>query len=311
MTLLLPVTVPFDVRQLRYAIAAADHRSFHRAALALDIDQSTLSRNVLRLERVVGVKLFTRSRAGVAMTVAGVEFIRDARPILASADRLVATMRAAGQGRAGGLMIGHNSPISAGNLRATLFGWLAANPDVDLDGVEAEREALLAGLDSGAIDLAILSGEASYEGMRRAAFWSERILVALSVAHPLAERESVEWTDLRNETFRLSAADPGPEIRDMLLGRLAKSGARPNIRMHSASREGIMSVLGGGLGITITCEGSSGAHYPEVVYREVHGVHGQSRVGYSGYWRKENENPALRRFLAFVRSRYALAFDID
>jgi DNA-binding transcriptional LysR family regulator len=34
----------FDIRQLRYAIAVADHGSFHRAAEAMEVEQSTLSR---------------------------------------------------------------------------------------------------------------------------------------------------------------------------------------------------------------------------------------------------------------------------
>lgn len=58
-----------DIRQLRYAIAAADHRSFHRASIALEIEQSTLSRTIIKLERIVGVQLFSRSRAGVKPTI--------------------------------------------------------------------------------------------------------------------------------------------------------------------------------------------------------------------------------------------------
>jgi len=75
--------VPFDIRQLRYAIAAADHGSFYRVAPALDVEQSTLSRNVLKLEWVVGVEIFERSRAGVTMTIADAQFIRSARPMVA------------------------------------------------------------------------------------------------------------------------------------------------------------------------------------------------------------------------------------
>ncbi|EGP10294.1 hypothetical protein CSIRO_0070 [Bradyrhizobiaceae bacterium SG-6C] len=44
----------FDIRQLRYALAPADHGSFYRAGRALDIEQSTLSRSILRLERIIG-----------------------------------------------------------------------------------------------------------------------------------------------------------------------------------------------------------------------------------------------------------------
>ena len=125
--------VPIDIRQLRYAIAAADHGSFYRAARVLEIEQSTLSRAILKLERSIGMPIFQRSRAGVTMTLAGNAFIRGAKPMVATADKLVAMMRAAGQGRAGGLMLGHNSSVSAGNLRATLISWRDVHPNVGLD----------------------------------------------------------------------------------------------------------------------------------------------------------------------------------
>lgn len=299
----------FNIRQLRYAIAAADHGSFYRAARALDVEQSTLSRNILKLERSIGMPIFERSRAGVTMTLAGNAFIRGAKPMVAAADKLVAMMRAAGQGRAGGLMLGHNSSVSAGNLRATLMSWCETYPDVEVECVEADRSVLLAGLDTGEIDIAILMGAAGHDGFRCEPLWSERMLVALPASHPLAERDVVHWTDLRGERFLLPAADPGPEIRDMLLGRLAVSGGKPDIRMHQSSRETVLSVLGSSPGVSIVCEGSTGARYPDVVYRPIHGEQGPALTGYSGCWREDNRNPALRRFLGFIKARYALSFD--
>ncbi len=273
------------------------------------MEQSTLSRSILKLERSIGMPIFERSRAGVTMTLAGSAFIRGSKPMVASADKLVAMMRAAGQGRAGGLMLGHNSPVSAGNLRATLMSWREAHPDVEVECVEADRSVLLAGLDTGEIDIAILMGVAGHDGFRCETLWSERILAALPALHPLADRDVVHWTDLRGERFLLTVADPGPEMRDMLLGRLSVSGAKPDIRMHQSSRETILSVLGGSSGVSIVCEGSIGAHYPEVVYRPIHGEQGPALTGYSGCWSDDNSNPALRRFLGFIKARYALSFD--
>ena len=303
--------MPFDIRQLRYAIAAADHGSFYRAARALEIEQSTLSRAILKLERSIGMTIFERSRAGVTMTLAGGTFLRSAKPMVATADKMVAMMRAAGQGRAGGLRLGHNSSVSAGNLRATLMSWHEAHPDVDVECVEADRRVLLAGLDTGEIDIAILMGAAGHTGFRCEPLWSERMLVALPASHPFAERDVVHWTDLRSERFLLPVADPGPEIRDMLLGRLAVSGAKPDIRTLQASRETVLSVLAGSSGISIVCEGSTGAHYPDVVYRPIHGEQGPALTGYSGCWRDDNDNPAMRRFLGFIKARYALSFDLS
>ncbi len=303
--------MPFDIRQLRYAIAAADHRSFYRAARALDIEQSTLSRAVLKLERSIGMPIFERSRAGVTLTLAGSAFIRGAKPMVATADKLVAMMRAAGQGRAGGLRLGHNSSVSAGSLRATVMSWRDVHPDVEVECVEANRSVLIASLDTGEIDIAILMGTGNHNGFRCQAFWSERILVALPTTHPLAEHEVVYWTDLRNERFLMPVADPGPEMRDMLIGRLAVSGEKPDIRMHQASRETILSLLGEGAAVSLVCESATGVHYPDVVYRPIHGEQGPALAGCSGYWRDDNGNPALRRFLEFIRTRFALSFNIS
>ena len=159
--------------------------------------------------------------------------------------------------------------------------------------------------------MAILMGTASHNGFRCEQLWSERMLVALPATHPLAESDVVHWTDLRGERFLLPAADPGPEIRDMLLGRLAISGSKPSIRMSQASRETVLSILGDSSDVSIVCEGSTGARYPNVVYRPIHGEQGPALTSYSGCWRDDNGNPALRRFLGFIRARYALSFDFS
>src|SRR3546814_16773954 len=72
--------------------------------------------------------------------------------------------------------------------------------------------------------IAILMGAASHNGFRCEPLWSERMLAALPLSHPLAERDVVHWTDLRGERFLLPAADPGPEIRDVLLGDRKSGG---------------------------------------------------------------------------------------
>ena len=302
--------MPFDIRQLRYAIAAADHGSFYRAARALDVEQSTLSRAILKLERSLGSDLFIRTRAGVTITAIGHQFLGHARLMVINADRMVAITRAAGQGRAGRLTVGFNSSVSAGNLRATLVAARRENPDVDINGVEDDRAALFAGLDSGEIDVAILLGEIARDDYRHASFWSEHVFVAMSKAHALSEREAVNWTDLREQRFVLPTADPGPDIRDMLIGRLWQSGARPDIQLHLVSRETILSLLGETRMLSVTCEGTTGAMFPEVIYIPVHGEQGPALIGYSGYWREDNANPALKRFLAFVRNRHALSFEL-
>lgn len=245
------------------------------------------------------------------MTAVGKEFVGEARQLVCRVDRLVTSIRTAGQGSIGDLVVGHSSALSAGNLRATLFDFRDKFPTVELHGVEAQHEELVSGIREGRIDIAITASETRYPGLHRASFWSERLLIAMPAGHELASRGLLNWADLQQETFLLSANDLGPKFHDMLLGRLSSFGSRPKVKMQAVSRDTIMSLLGGGLGVSLICEGGAGAQYPNVVLREVHDAHGLCVVGYSGYWRQDNTNPALRRFLSFVRSRYSMSSDMS
>jgi len=117
---------------MRYAIAAADYRSLRRAAEALHLKQSTLSRCVRELEEELSVLLFERSRAGVRTTVAGATFITSARRVAQEINGITTTAKAAGRGEVGRLSIGFYTSLSAGNLRVTLLDYIQRYPGVDI-----------------------------------------------------------------------------------------------------------------------------------------------------------------------------------
>lgn len=136
------------------------------------------------------------------------------------------------------------------------------------------------------------------------ALWGERIMVALPESHPLAASETVYWTDLRGETFLLSQRDPEPELRDILLAKLASPGVQPKIVTQDVSRESTTSLVGAGFGVTLTCEAAIGASYVGVVYRDVQDGRGPSRISYAACWQSNNDNPALAHFLKLLEERY-------
>lgn len=109
-----------DLAHLRYTVAAADHGSFRRAADALLLRQSTLSRCVRRLEELLGMTDFERSSGGVVATRSGRDFLRMARSFLEQMEALTTFAHSTGRGTAGRLAIGFFTSFSAGNLRATL-----------------------------------------------------------------------------------------------------------------------------------------------------------------------------------------------
>jgi DNA-binding transcriptional LysR family regulator len=70
------------LRHLRYFVAAAEESQFTRAAERLSVSQPALSRQIRRLERLLGTALFERDRRAVVLTDAG-------RALLPAAQRIV------------------------------------------------------------------------------------------------------------------------------------------------------------------------------------------------------------------------------
>jgi len=73
-----------EIRLLRNAIMLAEHRNYARAALALNISQPTLTRNIQTLENHIGARLFDRKTRTVLPTPVGEELLKHARLIVSS-----------------------------------------------------------------------------------------------------------------------------------------------------------------------------------------------------------------------------------
>lgn len=71
-----------NTQQLESFVQVAEHLNFARAAEALNITQSAVSRQIRSLEEELGTKLLHRSTRTVALTPAGITFLNDAKEIL-------------------------------------------------------------------------------------------------------------------------------------------------------------------------------------------------------------------------------------
>lgn len=221
-------------------------------------------------------------------------------------DELNEWVRSTRAGETGGLSVGFYTSFSAGNLRASLSEFTRLAPEVKIRGFERDRDSLLAGIEGRLLDMAVIAGETTYAGLATRPLWSERVLVALPEDHALAARERIYWSDLTGERFLLTERDPGPETRSLILSKLGMPGFSLQIDMDDITRETALSAIALGGRISIVAETSRGVQIPGVVFREVFETNGHTRIGYSGYWGEDNDNPVLRRFLDFVVSRYSL-----
>ncbi|MES2187121.1 MAG: LysR family transcriptional regulator [Pseudomonadota bacterium] len=75
-----------DLRQLGYFVCVVEAGSFSRAAVALNLAQPTLSRQIALLEADLGQRLFVRTGRGTEPTEAGAVLLLHARTMLNAAD---------------------------------------------------------------------------------------------------------------------------------------------------------------------------------------------------------------------------------
>jgi DNA-binding transcriptional LysR family regulator len=291
-----------DLRDLRWAIVAAQHRSLRQAAEKLHVRQSTLSRRLRDLEHKLGATVFERTNGGTRPTIEGQEFLESARRIVEDTEAITTRFRTRTRGESGRLTIGVHSSLSAGNLRATLIEHRTRFPDVETILVDGSSDHLACDLASSAIDIAfMISGSRQWED-KKLPVWNERLVLAIPDHHLLSGRETVRWEDLGQESLLLPMRGPGPEFHKVLHSKFDCSGCR--LFRHDVSLDRLLTLVGAGWGILVALEGATGATYSGVSFRELHDADGAVRLNFSAYWRDANNNPSLRSFLAMLRERY-------
>ena len=95
-----------NTRQIQYAIALSELGNFSKVAQQLDISQPALSKQIIHLEKELGIRIFNRDTTPLTLTPAGEFFLREARKLLHKEEQLLRTMARFRTGERGRLAIG-------------------------------------------------------------------------------------------------------------------------------------------------------------------------------------------------------------
>lgn len=293
-----------DLSSLRSVIAAAEHGSFRQAATALNIKPSALSRRIRHFEEQLGASLFERSSGGVRLTPAGASMAQSGRRLFEEIDDMIKASQLADRGEAGVLKLGFGTAVSTSKVRTIIADHIRSFPEVAIQVTERSPAHLMTALGTGNVDLAIIAGEARQHSGHSMSLWSERIVAALSSRHPLFNNEVIDWSDLKNETFLLSQWDPGLDLRNLILKKLAAPGDTPKIEIWDASNEKVLGMVEAGLHVSVHIESWTALAYTGVRFRELRDASGPSHITFAACWEEHNRNPALARFLETLRQTH-------
>lgn len=198
----------------RYFHEAAQLGSVRRASEALNVSPSSVSRQILVLERMFGTALFERSSSGVGLTHAGRLVDDFVRTMLLDYETLrndIDDLR--GVGRAV-IRIAAIESMTAGSVLTALQGFRERFPNVTFRILVLTASAVTDAVRTGACDLGITLGSPPDPEIRAIGDLSEPLLLAVAPGHSLAGRRRIAMTDLIDEP--LAVHETGHGLRRLI-----------------------------------------------------------------------------------------------
>lgn len=184
-----------ELRHLRYFVAVAEHGGFTRAARALHLSQSALSRQIRDLERILGVLLLIRSPEGTRPTAAGEAFYERAVRILAAVDEAAREARLVARKRTV-LKVGVAMPLPADLHLSVLAAFGRAHPEVLMSWQEINLAEYDQPLLDGEVDVAVMWLPVDTERLVVRRLVQEPRGLAVPRGHPLWDAETVPATEV-------------------------------------------------------------------------------------------------------------------
>ena len=173
--------------QVRCFVAVAEELHFGRAAERLAMTQPPLSRQIQKLERVVGAQLLERDNRRVQLTPAGVAFLEDCYRLVTTLDEAVAHARRVEGGWAGTLHLGFTA-VSAIGILGPLLGLLGSElPDVEVVLHERVTGAQVDGIRRGEVDLGLARPPFDTSALSSRVVAREPLRAVVAGDHPLAQ----------------------------------------------------------------------------------------------------------------------------
>ncbi|AWK11797.1 LysR family transcriptional regulator [Streptomyces spongiicola] len=293
-----------DTRLLRSFVAVAEEGSLTRAAERLFVSQPALTRQVRQLETLLGTVLFTRSRAGMALTEPGRALARLVPSLLADWDGILRETKSAASRAERVLRVGFLASAANESTPDIIAEFARRRPGWRVEMRQAAWSNPSAGLADGDVDAALLRLPFPGQGaLRVAELLEEPRWVALPSGHPLAAREGLSFHELWDEPFVAAPPETGP-WRDYWLAADERGGRPVRIGAVTDQPDDWLSAIANGYGVALAPESAARFYArPGVAYRPVSGV-SPSRVAVA--WAPVDDgNPVVRDFVDCCREAVA------
>jgi DNA-binding transcriptional LysR family regulator len=289
----------FTLDQVRAFVLVAEELHFGRAAERLQMTQPPLSRQIQKLERGLGVRLFERDNRRVELTTAGEAFLTEARRMLALAGGALEQAQRIQAGSAGTVRIGFTAVSTFSVLTSVLNLISEAYPDIHLDLFEMVTAEQISKLIDGELDLGLARPPFDKTAFASRLLYREDLLLAVPSGHRLSDLDrSVTIEDLMNEPLIMYSAIKARYFYDLVV-RLFPITSE-NV-VHTVSQVLTMLwLVAGGRGIAVVPASASRLGITGVTLCSIGGLPAKP-VELHLLWVHEARNPALYSVLDCLR----------
>ncbi|MHC8286183.1 LysR substrate-binding domain-containing protein [Pseudomonas sp. XS1P51] len=227
-----------EIDLLRAFIAVAETGSFTAAAAVIARSQSAVSQKIIRLEDILGLRVFERTSRALTLTPDGERLLVGARKLMVHFDTFVRDIKAPATLNL--LRLGISENLVPTQLPGLLSRFCKAYPDIQLELTTGLSNDLLADYEAGQLDVVIAKQKTATSAQRGRIIWRE----------PLVWIAAKDYDIESSRPVRLVMMRPPCAYRAIMVEALASVRREWACACLASNLMGVQAAVAGGLGIT-------------------------------------------------------------
>lgn len=294
--------------QLQYFVKAAQCRSFTEAARQLYVTQPSLSNGITKLESAMGAKLFKRERHAVRLTPAGQVLYDRAVQILELCQVAFNEVQQTILSTQNVIRLGIMGDLLSPFYGEMVLPFIRENRNITIRIDQGFADALDQNLLLDNVDVILTRNESislqDAQELNTHMIRHDCFYLAVSQDHPLAGLEEVEdLSPFAQDNFIMLDPTRANSLNERVLQMCTRRGLNPNIS-YSQLMDAVLVQVASGMGITIAPGvNTHTASTPNIsLIRLLPTEDTGNNIVVA--WKKNNQNPSLKAFLAHIFSSY-------
>jgi DNA-binding transcriptional LysR family regulator len=252
-----------DMRGLQAFIGIAEQGSFGRAAAALHITQTGLTRRLQNLEASLGVRLVERTTRALALTPIGRDFLPQARRLVSELADALAEIRESGKALRGEITIACVPTVGVQYLPRIIQQYSARHPGSRIRILDHASFRVVEAVLRREAEFGITQQAAHDPELESVPLLKDRFVLVCRRDHALARKRRLAWRELQPHALIYAGLESGN--RQLLDGTLGATGTQLRASYEVQRSSTAVGLVAAGVGVAVVPElAMQKGAYPEL-----------------------------------------------